>query len=108
MLRRTLYLSKPKNFQLIYICCVIRYKCAFVSQALKAAGKKKQWIAPTKLMSYGNMATVVEEALKERKGALSSSILGEVAQEVKVDLGFVQKIAKEMRPKKKSSRSSRH
>lgn len=86
---------------------VCRFKCAFVSQALKAAGKKKQWIAPTKLMSYGNMATVVEQALKERKGALSSSILGEVAQEVKVDLGFVQKIAKEMRPKKKSSRSSR-
>ena len=59
--------------------------------------------------SYSCMTRNVKEALglKERKGAATSSIFEEVAQDMKVDPGFVQKITKKRRAALREKESKR-
>jgi len=75
------------------------YKVAFQSNELKAAGKKKQWIMRSKLISFHAMSRAVEEALQ--KWPASAGVMEEIAQELKVDVGFVRRMAK----KRESTRS---
>ena len=77
---------------------VDEFKCCFDSDELEKAGMKKQWIPKTRLMSYNEMFQNVQFYLqfKESKGddTTSSSIIEEVAQNVRVDPTFVGMLAK--------------
>ena len=77
---------------------VEEFKCCFDSDELEKAGMKKQWIPKTRLISYNEMFQNVQFYLqfKESKGddTTSSSIIEEVAQNVRVDPAFVGMLAK--------------
>lgn len=74
------------------------FKCAFYLTELRTSGKKKQWLPLRRLVSYNCMAEKVQGALgriaMKKRGASMSCLIKEVAQEMNVNLDFVQEIAK--------------
>jgi len=77
------------------------FKCAFYSTKLRTLGRKKQWLPLRRLVSYNHMADKVQVALTriamKKRGASMPSLIEDVAQEMNVNLDFVQEIAKKRR-----------
>lgn len=70
------------------------FKCSFRSEILKEAGKMKQWLQCTRIVSNSQMTNKVERALEQREYSTGSSYYESIAKELRIDPVFVRKVAK--------------